>query len=160
MIKYQILLNNLERVTNYVEINEWEVKYLQMNSLFSHPKVKKLGRKVPKKFDKVSISKFFNETGLKIKYIVFTDQFSSVEYDRMGAHPDNDKWAAVQRGEMTLKEFISHPEYMEVIEEPDIIVIDKISEDKYLRYFKSNAFLAKKENVLNFFRRIRTLIRK
>lgn len=95
-----------------------------MNSILSNSKFKKLSEKVPKRFkDKDAIQKFFKETGLKVQYWVFSDQFSFVYYDRMGIHPDNDKWMMIINGKMSIKKFASHLEYMEPVEDADIRVI-------------------------------------
>ena len=135
----------MEHVADFLGMNEWEIKKVRLNCLFSKKKIRELVKKIPREFDKVSISKFYEETGLRIKYYMFADQFSFIEYDRMGVHPDNDKWEMVQNGQMTVEEFNSHPEYIQAIEEADIIVIDKITKYQRLSYFKSNQFNNKKE---------------
>lgn len=145
----QIFAINIDAVADYAKCEIEKVGRIQMNSILSNRKFKKLSEKVPKRFkDKDAIQKFFEETGLKVQYWVFSDQFSFIYYDRMGIHPDNDKWMMVRNGEMSIKEFASHPEYMEPVEDADIRVIVKGVEYKHFYYVQSDAFKTQKSKVI------------
>lgn len=141
MKKNQIFAVNVQKVLEYSECEIEKAGRIQMNNIFSNPKFKKLSKKIPKDYaDKEAINKFYQETGLVVQYCVFSDQFSFLEYDRMGVHPDNDKWMMVGNGEMSIEEFKSHPEYMETVEDADIQVIMKGVNYRHLYYVQSNAF--------------------
>jgi predicted ATPase len=130
MRNIQIIANDVEKVADYAECKITKVKKVRMNGTFSNKKLKELAKRIPKQYDKAAVQSFYEETGLKLKYLIFSDKFSHIECDRMGAHPDNDKWAMVKNGEMTVEEFSSHSEYLEAVEQADILVIDKKSEYK------------------------------
>lgn len=118
MKKYEILINNVERVANYTKLGK-EIKSLKMNRTFTNKKLKELAKKVPKKFDKESIKKFERETGLNIKYYVFEDKYTFYEYNRYGIYPDNSK-VVLENGKYICKMGKS-------LEYADIVVIDKVT---------------------------------
>lgn len=151
----KIFAINIDSVADYAKCEIEKVGRIQMNSIFSNRKFKKLSEKVPKKFDdKDAIQNFFEETGLKVQYYVFLDQFSFIYYDRMGVHPDNDKWMMFINGEMAIEEFNSHPEYMESFEDVDIRVIIKGTDYKHLYYAQSEAFKNQKRKVMEFVKKM------
>lgn len=122
MKNYQIIMNNVEKVTEYVDLHK-KVKTIYMNNIFAQKKLKELAKKVPKEFDVESIERFEKETGLILKYYIFNDKYEFFEYTHLGIFPNNDR---------LIKEFgIGKYPYDELmrdhLENFDILVIDKIT---------------------------------
>ncbi len=126
MKKYQIMVNNVERVTDYVNLYK-DIRTVYMNSIFAQKELKKLAKKVPKNFDKESIKAFENETGLILKYWVFYNKYDFFEYTSLGIWPDNEKIANINNGK-----YVYNSEMLKInhIENYDILVIDRITNIK------------------------------
>ena len=126
MKKYQIIINNVDKVTNYVDLYKG-IRTIHMNSLFSQKKLKRLAKKVPKKYDKESIKKFEDETGLKLKYYVFYDKYGFFEYTSLGIYPDNNKIITKNDGFRDYKCVDLEYNYLENF---DILIIDRVTNIK------------------------------
>ena len=125
MKKYKIIMNNVEKVTDYVDLYK-DVRTIYMNSIFAQKKLKDLAKKVPKKFDIESIKKFEKETGLILKYYVFNDKYEFLEYTHLGVFPDNDRLMRDYGiGKYPYKELMRN-----YLEHFDILVIDKVTKMK------------------------------
>ena len=124
MQKYEILVNNVERVEHYLEIYQ-RIRNIKMNSIFAHKMVRKLAKKIPKKYDVESIKKFEEETGLKLKYHVYYHKYGFFEYTSLGIWPYNEVERIDENGKphYHLKDIKkNHLEYA------DILIIDQISD--------------------------------
>lgn len=120
MKKYRIIMNNVDKVTDYVDLYQ-DVRTIYMNSTFAQKKLKDLAKKVPKKFDVESIKEFEKETGLILKYYVFDNKYDFLEYTHLGVFPDNER--LIQ--EYGIGRF-PYGELMKThLENFDILVIDK-----------------------------------
>ncbi len=123
--KYRVIMNNVDKVTDYVDLVQ-DVRTIYMNSIFAQKKLKKLAQKIPRKYDIASIKKFEKETGLILKYYIFTNKYDFLEYTHLGVFPDNER---------LIKEYgIGKYPYEELmkthLEQFDILIIDKISKMK------------------------------
>ncbi len=122
MKKYRIIMNNVDKVTDYIDLCQ-DVRTIYMNSIFAQNKLKNLAKKVPKKFDVESIKKFEKETGLILKYYIFDNKYDFLEYTHLGVFPDNER---------LIREYgIGKYPYEELmkthLENFDILVIDKMN---------------------------------
>lgn len=113
-------MNNVDRVTDYVDLFK-DVRTIYMNSILAQKKLKRLAKKVPRKYDISSIKQFEKETGLTLKYYIFSNKYDFLEYTHLGVFPDNER---------LIKEFgIGKYPYEELMKthlnEFDILVIDK-----------------------------------
>ena len=123
--KYRIIMNNVDKVTDYVDLCK-DVRTIYMNSPLAQKKLKNLAKRVPKEYDIESIKKFEKETGLILKYYIFTNKYDFLEYTHLGVFPDNER---------LIKEYgIGKYPYEELmkthLDQFDILVIDKISNIK------------------------------
>lgn len=120
MKKYRIIMNNVDKVTDYVDLYQ-DVRTIYMNSIFAQKKLRNLAKKIPKKFDIESIKKFEKETGLILKYYIFSNKYDFLEYTHLGVFPDNERMIKEYGiGKFPYKEFIKTH-----LENFDILVIDK-----------------------------------
>ena len=125
MKKYRIIMNNVDKVTDYVDLYQ-NVRTIYMNSIFAQKKLKKLAKKIPKEYDIESIKKFEKETGLILKYYIFDNKYDFLEYTHLGVFPDNER---------LIKEYgIGKYPYEELmkthLEQFDILIMDKMSNRK------------------------------
>ena len=128
--KYEILINDVERVTDYAKERK-RLKTIKMNSIFSSKKLKELAKKVPVNFDVESIKKFEKETGLNLKYYVWEDDYEFFEYSHHGIYPDNSTlvWAVQEDG----RKQIDLNTIGKSLEHADIIIYDRITNYKRKR---------------------------
>lgn len=66
----------------HLEVNE----DISVDDLLKERKVKELLKKIPNKYDINTIKEFEKETGIVLKYWVFT-KISFYEYTKLGVHP-------------------------------------------------------------------------
>lgn len=122
MKNYQIIMNNVEKVTQYANLYRG-IRTIHMNSIFAQKKLKELAKKVPKNFDVESIKKFEKETGLILKYYVFNDKYEFFEYTHLGIFPNNERLMRDYGiGKYPYEELMR-----EYLENFDILVIDKVT---------------------------------
>lgn len=128
--KYEILINDVERVTDYVK-EERDLRTIKMNSFFAYKKIKELAKKVPRNFDVESIKKFEKETGLNLKYYVWEGYCEYFEYSHHGIYPDNSTlvWAVQEDG----RKKIDLNTIGKSLEHADIIIYDRITNYKRKR---------------------------
>ena len=125
MKKYRIVMNNVDRVTDYVDLYR-DVRTIYMNSVLAQKKLRKLAKKVPRSFDVESIKKFEEETGLILKYYVFDNKYDFLEYTHLGVFPDNERLIKEYGlGKYPYEEFISTH-----LDQFDILVLDKLTNIK------------------------------
>lgn len=118
-------MNNVDKVTDCVDLLK-DVRTIYMNSIFAQKKLKRLAKKIPKKYDIESILEFEKETGLILKYYIFNNKYDFLEYTHLGVFPDNER---------LIKEYgIGKYPYEELmkthLENFDILVIDKTNIEK------------------------------
>lgn len=124
--KYEILINNVERVEEKLHIYN-KIRNIKMNRLFAIKKVKELSSMIPRKFDVESIKKFEKKTGLKLKYHVYYDKYGYYEFSSLGIWPKNEVKFIDKDG----NKFYHVKDFKEnYLEFADIIIIDKISKIK------------------------------
>ena len=125
MKKYRVIMNNVDKVTDYVDLLK-DVRTIYMNSMLAQKKIKRLAKMVPKKYDVESIKEFEKETGLILKYYIFNNKYDFLEYTHLGVFPDNER---------LIKEYgIGRYPYEELmkthLDNFDILVIDKTHLEK------------------------------
>ncbi len=125
MKKYRVIMNNVDKVTDYVDLLK-DVRTIYMNSILAQKKLKRLAKMVPKKYDVESIKEFEKETGLILKYYIFNNKYDFLEYTHLGVFPDNER---------LIKEYgIGRYPYDELmkthLDNFDILVIDKTHLEK------------------------------
>ncbi len=125
MKKYRVIINNVDKVTDYVYLLK-DVRTIYMNSIFAQKKLKRLAKMVPKEYDIESILKFEHETGLILKYYIFSNKYDFLEYTHLGVFPDNER---------LIKEYgigkYPYDELMKThLDNFDILVIDKTHIEK------------------------------
>ena len=125
MKKYRVIMNNVDKVTDYVNLLK-DVRTIYMNSMLAQKKLKRLAKMVPKEYDVESIKEFEKETGLILKYYIFNNKYDFLEYTHLGVFPDNER---------LIKEYgIGRYPYDELmkthLDNFDILVIDKTHLEK------------------------------
>ena len=120
MKKYRVIMNNVDKVTDYVDLLK-DVRTIYMNSIFAQKKLKRLAKKIPKKYDVESILNFEKKTGLILKYYIFNNKYDFLEYTHLGVFPDNERLIKEYGiGKYPYEEFIKTK-----LDTFDILVIDK-----------------------------------
>ena len=113
-------MNNVDKVTDYVDLC-CDVRTIYMNSIVAQKKLKRLAKKVPKKYDVKSIKEFEKETGLILKYYIFENKYDFLEYTNLGVFPDNERLIREYGiGKYPYKEMMKTH-----LENFDILIIDK-----------------------------------
>ena len=128
--KYRIIMNNVDKVTDYVDLLQ-DVRTIYMNDMFAQKKLKRLAKKIPKKYDVESILEFEKETGLILKYYVFSNKYDFLEYTHLGVFPDNERLIKEYGiGKYPYEEFIKTK-----LDAFDILIIDKTNIRKVEKLF-------------------------
>lgn len=122
MKKYQVIMNNIDKVTDYVDLLK-DVRTIYINSIFAQKKLKRLSKKIPKNYDIESILAFEKETGLILKYYIFNNKYDFLEYTHLGVFPDNERLIKEYGiGRYPYEELMkTHLDYF------DILIIDRVS---------------------------------
>jgi len=118
----EILVNNLKRLEDYLEVDVRDEKKLQSLNLYDNLSVRgvrELLSIIPDGYYPNALKVFYEKTGLKIHVEVYKDNYEVVIFDKEGRYPRED--AALWNQEFVEK-VSEHPEWLEPQDEADILV--------------------------------------
>ena len=118
----EILINNLRKVEEYLEVDVYDGLKLQSLNLCNNIAVRgvrELLSIIPDGYYPEALKAFYEKTGLKIQAEVYEDNYELVIFDKEGRYPRED--AAIWNEDF-IKQVAEHPEWLAPQEDADILV--------------------------------------
>ena len=111
----KIYVNNVENVEDKLKLKK-KIKFVRLHSLLCERRLKEVVKKIPKEFNKRTIRKFEEETGIILKYYVFEHSYDFREHTKLGIYPNPS--FNVKDGPIDIDEFMSY-----YLKDFDILVV-------------------------------------
>ena len=120
--KKEILINNLKRLEEYLDLDvrdDRKLKSLDLRANMYLKEVRELLCLIPDGYFPGALKEFYERTGLKIQVEVYEENCELVIFDKDGRYPRED--AAIWNYDF-MEHLSEHPEWLEPQEEADILI--------------------------------------